>query len=65
MKITLEIPDEVSDILSVTCIGSRNGYNNVTFFAIPITNHDGETYVISDNDNIKSYWKSECKKVIQ
>ena len=60
MKITLEIPDEYSDILSVTCIGMPGCKVNVTTHAVLITGHDGDTYVVPIvGDNTKPNWKSK------
>ena len=54
-RITLEIPDGYDDLLTVTSIGAIGTQINVLLNAINIMDHDGDTFVISDNE--PSHWK--------
>lgn len=63
-KITLLIPDDYSDVLSVTAVASRPSWNyvsmelNVKTHAINLMNHNNETYKIGLSED-ESGWVDE------
>ena len=59
-RITIEIPEKVARIISLTLIGGTGTTVNVTTSYADIVGHDGDTFVITGNDT-PDFWKEREK----
>ena len=59
-RITIEIPEKVARIISLTLIGGTGTTVNVTISYADIVGHDGDTFVITGNDT-PDFWKEREK----
>ena len=54
-RITIEIPEKVARVISLTLIGGTGTTVNVTTSCADIVGHDGDTFVITGNDT-PDFW---------
>ena len=59
-RITIEIPEKVARIISLTLIGGTGTTVNVTTSYADIVGHDGDTFVVTGDDT-PDYWKETEK----
>ena len=59
-RITIEIPEKVARVISLTLIGGTDTIINVTTSCVDIVGHDGDTFVITGNDT-PDFWKEREK----
>ena len=59
-RITIEIPEKVARVISLTLIGGTGTTVNVTTSCVDIVGHDGDTFVITANDT-PDFWKEREK----
>ena len=49
-RITIEIPEKVARVISLTLIGGTGTTVNVTTSCADIVGHDGDTFVVTGDD---------------
>lgn len=60
-RITIEIPEKVARVISLTLIGGTGTIVNVTTSCIDdIVGHDGDTWVVTGDDT-PDFWKEREK----
>ena len=59
-RITIEIPEKVARVISLTLIGGTGATVNVTTSCTDIVGHDGDTWVVTGDDT-PDYWKESEK----
>lgn len=55
-RITIEIPEKVARVISLTLIGGTGTTVNVTTSCADIVGHDGDIFVVTGDDT-PDFWK--------